>query len=97
MPHELSKDDIARSASGMIRAYGAAAEHEAAARARKFERQGVAEAARHWSAIVQAIGELRGKALQPHQQMLGDPAMQIADAPRQMRQAEEHQHAQRDP
>jgi hypothetical protein len=62
MPHELSNDDIARSAAGMIRAYGDDAKRESSARARKFEKRGASDAARNWSAIVLAIGELRRNA-----------------------------------
>ena len=62
MPRELSKDDISRSAAGMIRAYGDDAKRESAARARKFAPRGAPDAARNWSAIVLAIGEMRAKA-----------------------------------
>ena len=62
MPHELSKDDIARSAAGMIRAYGNDAKRESAARAKKFTARGAPDAARNWSAIALAVGELRHNA-----------------------------------
>jgi hypothetical protein len=62
MPREISKDDISRSAAGMIRAYGDDAKRESTDRARKFEKRGAPDAARNWSAISQAIGELRAKA-----------------------------------
>ena len=59
MPRELSKNDISRSAAGMIRDD---AKRESAARARKFAARGAPDAARNWRAIVLAIGEMRANA-----------------------------------
>jgi hypothetical protein len=55
----MTKDDLSRSAAGMIRSYGADAERVSIGKAEKFAARGIAEAARNWTAISQAIREMR--------------------------------------